>query len=453
MQNLNHVENIMNRDIIYQLKRLEIDRTLSRRRNSQSRSHSGKSRGGALHEAYQRRYQQRTQQGHGSGETGSDARSESQSPRTSQRSAQWSSFHTSRQHLGERSALEEDGLSHYYHQHLNEYHLYHLQARSPQYGLRGDLASHYSEPSNESFPSYEFIMDEWVEMMQLMPSLQELDLGIISLLPRTEITNDSNIISGGGTRSPTYLDNRTTARKHKFARRDFRMGYGTEVGVEERDAKDDSHKVGGFDHHRMALTNEDDNYFYESRRETETLESVVDMPSLGSGYSGSQHYLERRNSRTRNYTSCEAKGYNTLLHSDLKATDTTQDLEQSHRDIADTSITDGPSSEGNFEPSGNDGRNPNNSLNHDLENLEEATSSGPSQHLQFPSIRSLVFRGTIILPELLEFLPNLESLALEDAPYGSKTDKNGNPQSMEPTPLSPHSSFVLVGLADMVSGR
>jgi hypothetical protein len=37
-------------------------------------------------------------------------------------------------------------------------------------------------------------------------------------------------------------------------------------------------------------------------------------------------------------------------------------------------------------------------------------------HCQFPSVRSLIFRGSIILPEVLEHLPNLESLALEDPP-------------------------------------
>ncbi|KAK3826396.1 MAG: hypothetical protein J3R72DRAFT_457947 [Linnemannia gamsii] len=64
---------------------------------------------------------------------------------------------------------------------------------------------------------------------------------------------------------------------------------------------------------------------------------------------------------------------------------------------------------------------------------------------QFPSVRSLTFRGPRILPELLEFLPNLDSLALQPSPSSSPPVpvhvKSRNSSSPSWAMRSPHTSL------------
>ncbi|KAF9112468.1 hypothetical protein BGX27_003355 [Mortierella sp. AM989] len=388
MQNLSHVENIMGRNIRHRLKRLEIGRTLDRRHP---------------------------------------------------------------QHY------ENDSSNHHYHQHLYSYHQYHLQTCSSLYGYQDNPASDHLNSSNEPHTSnplpreqtleaqsadpeiypqqydyssdgmcairnallkkiylqaeqpillthlsllqYEFILDEWIEIMQLMPALQELDLDIISLLPKT-----------------------TTRNEYRPTKQNFCMSDGTKTGFKRKVAADDQDEVSFSDSFQKC---------HLSSRHSRTCTR---------GYScGVPHVATR---------------HNVSLHEHSMPSGAEQGSDWSYRDITNNSVTDETGSDDQVKPYGHDERSPNNSASHCLGCREEETSRVPLRHLQFPSIRSLIFHGTIVLPELLEFLPNLESLALEDPSYGTKADnvecpyESRDDQSMESTP-----SLVLLDLADVISRR
>ncbi|KAI1314773.1 hypothetical protein EDD11_001701 [Mortierella claussenii] len=285
---------------------------------------------------------------------------------------------------------------------------------------------------------YEFLMDEWIAMMQLMPSLQELDLDIISILPGTQQRQSLN----------NSVNNHSSRRQHGGALVDKAI-YGSEVAMSNEEHSWDAGKsvLGAGDNNQSwhavstssnkAMAEEDQSGTMKSRLSYHT------RPEDPSGY-----VIHQQSDQDQHYLM--PTPYGTDQHQNRMDEDTDASRKT---DSTTTSRSSQPGSPGSVKSVGSDSSCSNMRRQFELADIqsEERTETRSTPKVNFPSVRSLIFRGTIILPELLESLPNLESLALEDAPYGPRPSTPVVSNTLGST-ISPSASLILE-LANVILDR
>ncbi|KAI8350842.1 hypothetical protein B0O80DRAFT_127841 [Mortierella sp. GBAus27b] len=234
--------------------------------------------------------------------------------------------------------------------------------------LRG-IRSQGTEPSHLTHLSllqYEFVMQDWIQMMHMVPALQELDLDIISVF-RVGAIHSSRI-------------NRGTSALKSIGRND--------------------------DHHRHRQRSL--HFRYIQRGIYSPLRQLNSTPNMKDAYSN-HTTPELHDGSIPNTSSLESEGCpmnNVCLQFEQHS------LDENHDDIPKVTLSSNP---------------------------------------QFPSIRSLIFRGSIVLPDLLAYLPNLERLALEDPPYESLLDPHANTETATPGPTELPSP--ILDLANVISAK
>ncbi|KAF9913709.1 hypothetical protein BX616_009710 [Lobosporangium transversale] len=259
-----------------------------------------------------------------------------------------------------------------------------------------------------SLMQYEFIMEEWVEMMQLMPLLQELDLDIIAILPETaaETFSDEDHVgrgSGGHIALPDSYHAQTHYRGQAQPQQHDRQISSSlhEMDTSPYDTMMDEAEI-VHDSTQKSTVVDGENYFDMLLADVNVQHDATYSTASASGWPGNNARLSAGSSSSNSGSAGES-------FSSFQRQFEYQRLVDD--DELDEDITD--------------------------------VRSSSTHKIQFQSIRSLIFRGKIIIPELLEYLPNLENLALEEAPQESKesrmmehADHQKPAQSLQPFAIS-----------------
>ncbi|KAG0267717.1 hypothetical protein BG011_000029 [Mortierella polycephala] len=236
-------------------------------------------------------------------------------------------------------------------------------------------------------------MDEWVEMMRSMPALQELDMEISSFLLQDQ--QDMMTSVGQGERATGRLQQYYTS-------------YG-DFKLELDDEKGSDHDK-NFDHVLKPRSFSTDNEV--GRNPLQQRHRFISPRRISAGSNASP--------------------------------DQTQDSQRTEQDVVGFA---------------------NSAINNQVRQVgyqqarlkEEAMPALSFPPFHFPSVRYLTFRGINIVPELVGFLPNLESLAFEEspgeAPADSATNEDlpGDDDAIETAAGSSDESLKF--LTDMISDR
>ncbi|KAK3819995.1 MAG: hypothetical protein J3Q66DRAFT_399427 [Benniella sp.] len=239
---------------------------------------------------------------------------------------------------------------------------------------------------------HEFVMEDWIEMMRMMPALLELELEIISVVPklsrgnmsiRPDVSNAPDMVQVQGLAIDLSDDGA------------MRCNQGLQQPVATtRQGKDNPVHIRQRTHSTMSTTHPNDNsaevnpnrrHRHRHRRRRYIY-----------GQSNSRHDKHMPIEHDNSNTSRPPLDSGGIGHDVAGCINNRTDS-----DSEDSAVR---SMRHQFDQQRLNG-------DHDVK-----TKAALPLHCQFPSVRSLIFRGPIILPELLEHLPNLESLALEDPP-------------------------------------
>ncbi|KAF9365850.1 hypothetical protein BGX34_007938 [Mortierella sp. NVP85] len=302
--------------------------------------------------------------------------------------------------------------------------------------LQGCIHEQEAQPvllTHLSLFRHEFVMEDWIEMMRMMPALLELELDIISVLSKDramlslsnvsigpDVSNAPNIVQ---VQDPDVgLSDDGAVRCKQGLRQPVAMTRRGKDNIRQRT------------HSTMSTTHPNDN-------------SAEANPHR-------HRHRHRRRHRRRLYGQSNSR-HNKDMPIEHDNSDTSRlhlDSGSIDHDVADVagSINNGTSSDSE------DGAM--RSMRHQFEQQrlngdhDVMTKAALPLHCQFPSVRSLIFRGSIILPELLEHLPNLESLALEDpAPNLCDTGTVRSDTSNISEPTERLRPFLFMDLANVVS--
>ncbi|KAF9933016.1 hypothetical protein BGZ67_004501 [Mortierella alpina] len=272
---------------------------------------------------------------------------------------------------------------------------------------------------------YEFVLDEWIDMMRLMPSLQILDLEVIVGIPSLPMASRAH--ASGGRRS------KSSSTSHQLRLGLWRMqhesGPAYDMSSDDGDigCGDDGDGDESMDDAASKDVSMNQQYDNTSHRSRHHLERHVDIARL---------HLHERNPLLSAATG--SNGLDRLRHS-RHGRDPSQghDASQAHaggfmdHDIDTLDMASGSSThQPKPEPQATGGE------------IKSSTSHAPNA--VFPSVRTLIFRGPIIVPEMLEFLPNIENLSIEDKTSVPSPWSGVRPEG----PVKRHSD---VGAATMLS--
>ncbi|KAF9562419.1 hypothetical protein EC968_005243 [Mortierella alpina] len=243
---------------------------------------------------------------------------------------------------------------------------------------------------------YEFVMDEWIDMMQLMPSLQILDLEIIVIIPSLPLAGRAH--ASGGRRSTS------SSTSHQLRLDLWRMQHESgpaydmssdEVDIDCRDDGDGDESMDDAASKDLSLSQHNDNTRHHSGH---SLESHIDISRL-----------RLHETHPPRAVATSSNSPNRLRHSrhshdgsqEYAAGFMDYDFEVSDMAVGNSTHPHGPG----WQATG-----------------EESKCFTPHvPNTVFPSVRTLIFRGPTIVPEMLEFLPNIENLSIEDRTSASSS--------------------------------
>ncbi|KAF9117950.1 hypothetical protein BGW39_001634, partial [Mortierella sp. 14UC] len=327
---------------------------------------------------------------------------------------------------------------------------------------------------------YTFLLEEWVEMMKMLPSLQHLDLEITNVLPSPPSSSLGSVsVNNSGPRSssslllsqslwnvhpscpsppssssassPTLVTRRIAAYRQSFS-----SSTSGSIGYEDRTNFSSTSSSRSSD-------NEEDLYLGGLDIEDERSGPIDDARSPSLPLLSSLSLSTPRLAPGETYRAATA-GFSTGESDDDDLSlrpyrSKTQFHKSSHNESASTRRQ---TKQHRFDPRSST-RLPRQHQHPRKQYQDETSNARPSVHcnggydgrqqqqeeeammtplvlslvFQFPSVRSLIFRGPYIVPELLEFLPNLDSLALQPSP----TPSNYSPEHVKSCTSSARRSF------------
>ncbi|KAH7042905.1 hypothetical protein BKA57DRAFT_517880 [Linnemannia elongata] len=365
-----------------------------------------------------------------------------------------------------------------------------------------------------SLYQYTFVLEEWVEMMRMMPSLQHLDLEIVYALPSRSSSSStsgtamdsarssSSLLlsqslwnvhpsspsppSSSSASSPTfgnrvYHQRQTTPGAHSFTSSSSESQGG--MGTHTNSSDDNSNDVEDEDLDMNGLIIDDGQVEEENGLGHPREQQQVQQHPLSGGVQGGEVGLSDVVAATAGFLTGEIDDNDLSLRPSpsppmIPSPPSTPRWSKTHFGINSHVIPGGPPPSRRhghhshrFDPRASTSATPSTRhphphahppRQHSRHSMSENAKSGydHSQEemmtplvlslvFQFPAVRSLILRGPCILPGVLEFLPNLDSLSLLPSPsfgYGRPTPSAPVPiksrMSSHPFSLASNSSSV-----------
>ncbi|KAF9954465.1 hypothetical protein BGZ72_004570 [Mortierella alpina] len=268
-------------------------------------------------------------------------------------------------------------------------------------------------------------MEDWIDMMRLMPSLQILDLEVIVVIPSLSVVSRAH--TSGGRRSKSS----STSHQHRLDL--WRMQHESgppydmssdDVDIDSGDDVDGDESMDDASARDLGMNHHNDNTCHKAGH---SLESHIDISRL---------LLHEKLPPLAAATS--SNRLDGLRHSRHG-----QDHRQGH-DGGQAFA--GSSMDHDFDISdmASDNSTPQHGPGPQAARYENESSSSVAAKVVFPSVRTLIFRGPIIVPEMLGYLPNLENLSIEDRSFVPNPWSGARPEG----PVHRHSDL---GAATMSS--